>query len=90
MKGTAVTKVRTTINPLTELEVNDRQLRELRDNGLLLDTQATTDAGILRAAERQSADRESPVGINAHDHVSDLTTVENFDDNAPDTENSEV
>ena len=51
----ALHKVRTTIRPLDELEVDDRELADLTAQGLLLDTKATTEDGILKAAEQQAS-----------------------------------
>lgn len=48
-----MTKVRTTINPTTEIDVDDAELRDLTGYGLILKTQATTDDGLANAARRQ-------------------------------------
>lgn len=56
-------KIRTTLRPERELDVDDAELTDLsrhgrsseRPNGLVLDTKATTDEGARRAAERQTA-----------------------------------
>lgn len=51
-------KVRTTIQPDVELEVDDAELQALRAQGLLLDTKAKTNAGARRAAERNQQNTE--------------------------------
>lgn len=51
----ALHKVRTLKRPDEELEVDDAELTDLRFQGLLLESNATTDEGLLRAAERQAA-----------------------------------
>lgn len=47
-------KVRTTIQPDVELEVDAAEYQTLRAQGLLLDTKATTPEGARRAAARQT------------------------------------
>ncbi len=47
-------KIRTTIEPDREIEVSAAELTDLRRQGLLLDTKATTEAGARRAAARQT------------------------------------
>ena len=51
-------KIRTTIRPDVEVEVSDAELAELRAQGLVLDTKATTDEGAVRAASRQQSEKE--------------------------------
>ena len=46
-------KIRTTIQPEVELDVDDREYEDLDRQGLILHTQATTDEGARRAAESQ-------------------------------------
>lgn len=47
-------KVRTTVNPDVEIEVGQAEYTDLRRQGLLVDTRATTAAGARRAAARQT------------------------------------
>lgn len=54
-----MTKVRTTINPTVELDVDDRELRDLTLQGLVLDTKATTEGGLEDAARRQLQNRNN-------------------------------
>lgn len=49
------TKVRTTMRPDEEIEVGAQELADLRAQGLVVDTKATTPAGVRRAAEAQTA-----------------------------------
>lgn len=51
-------KVRTTIEPEKELDVTENELTDLRAMGLVLDTQAKTDEGARRAAERKTESQE--------------------------------
>lgn len=48
-------KIRTTIQPDVELEVDDAELLDLQRLGLVLKTKASTDAGARKAAEKQVA-----------------------------------
>lgn len=48
-------KIRTTLRPERELDVDDAELTDLDRYGVVLDTKATTDEGARRAAERQTA-----------------------------------
>ncbi len=52
-------KVRTTIEPDKELEVTEEEKTDLGRLGVLLETNATTDAGRQRAAVRQTENQES-------------------------------
>jgi hypothetical protein len=60
MKENAMPKVRTTINPLTEIEVSPQEYAGLLADGLILKTQATTDDGLLKAAHTQVASFVQP------------------------------
>ena len=51
-------KVRTTIDPETEIEVDDAELLDLTRQGLILDTTAKTDEGARRAAIRQTTEKQ--------------------------------
>lgn len=56
MRGSTLShKIRTTIQPDVELDVDDTEFDVLRRSGLLLDTKATTDEEARRAAEKQAA-----------------------------------
>lgn len=46
-------KVRTTFQPEEEITVGDAEFTDLSRQGLLVDTKATTDDGVRRAAEKQ-------------------------------------
>lgn len=46
--------IRTTHRPTVELEVSDAELADLTRRGQVLDTRATTDEGLTRAALRQT------------------------------------
>lgn len=46
-------KVRTTIQPDVELDVDDAELHTLRVQGLLYEGQATTDDGARKAVEQK-------------------------------------
>lgn len=49
-------KIRTTMRPDEELDVSDQEADHLRAIGVLLEgTKATTEQGLLKAAERQVA-----------------------------------
>lgn len=50
-------KIRTRMQPEVELDVDDAEYNDLRRQGLILDTKATTDEGARRAAEKAEADR---------------------------------
>jgi len=50
-------KVRTTIRPEEELTVGDAEYADLKLQGLLVETSASTDEGIRKAAEKQVAER---------------------------------
>jgi hypothetical protein len=50
-----VPKIRTTIRPLDELDVSPQEEADLRAQGLLLESSASTDAGLQKAAERKTA-----------------------------------
>ena len=52
-------KVRTTIRPEEELIVGDAEYTDLRLQGLLVETSATTDEGVRKAAEKQVAERNT-------------------------------
>jgi hypothetical protein len=52
-------KVRTTIQPDQELEVGPQEYADLKGQGLLLNTKATTDEGARRAAVRQVENKEN-------------------------------
>lgn len=54
-KGSTVPKIRTTIRPTDELDVSEQEATDLGRLGLLLDTNATTEAGLLNAANRQTS-----------------------------------
>jgi hypothetical protein len=64
MKGTAMPNVRTTINPLKEIEVTPQEFAALQADGLILKTQATTADGLVKAAESQVADFVQPGGYD--------------------------
>jgi hypothetical protein len=50
-----MTLIRTTIEPLREIDVSDAELTDLRRRNLVLEgTRATTDEGLTRAALRQT------------------------------------
>lgn len=48
-------KIRTTIRPDQELDVDDAEAADLDARGLVLKTTATTEQGLQKAAERQIA-----------------------------------
>lgn len=48
-------KIRTTFRPDQEIDVSDHEHGELQALGVVLDTTATTDKGLQKAAERQVA-----------------------------------
>jgi len=85
-KGTAVPKVRTTMNPLDEIDVSPSEYADLRASGLLLDTRATTDDGLLKAASDASAERPHPAkpdgaGVDYVPQVADPATRDEITDN---------
>ncbi len=53
-------KLRTTINPLDEIEVSDAEATDLERLGLVLKTNATTETGLLNASGRQVAGNDNP------------------------------
>lgn len=84
-------KVRTTMQPLVELNVTDKEYADLKAQGVVLDSTATTRDALMKDATEQSAARPSPTGVDVEltddDEVApvpeNLTTVGG---NTPDDE----
>lgn len=51
-------KLRTTMRPTEELEVSPEEATDLQRMGLVLDTKATTEKGLIAAAQRQVAGQQ--------------------------------
>jgi hypothetical protein len=49
-----MTVIRTTIEPLREIDVSDAELTDMRRRGVILETRAKTDDGLIAAALRQT------------------------------------
>ena len=78
-------KVRTTMNPLNEIDVDESEYADLKASGLLLDTRATTPDGLIKAASDASAERPHPAkpdgaGVDYVPQVADPATRHDMTD----------